>query len=175
MCESSQKTRIRYQISCSFVYYFTAMLWFSGTTKQSVVLNSRAFIDGTKYIPAQVSGHLRFKDRCLPCATNILVITRRGRRVAQAALELCGSSERLGLMTLISSMSLNAERVACRTLTPWKSRQHKRRFQRSYRQARGKRLPAARHKTTRAKKVGLYAPSRTRLHRDWQSNVDPLA
>ena len=52
-------------------------------------------------------------------------------------------SERLGLMTLISSMSLNAERVACRTLTPWKSRQHKRRFQRSYRQARGKRLPAA--------------------------------
>src|SRR4029077_16303737 len=77
------------------------------------------------------------------CATNILVITRRGRRVAQAALELCGSSERLGLMTLISSMSLNAERVACRTLTPWKSRQNKRRFQRSYRQARGKRLPAA--------------------------------
>jgi hypothetical protein len=50
------KNTIRYQISCSFVYYFTAMLWFSGTTKQSVVLNSQAFIDATKYIPAQVSG-----------------------------------------------------------------------------------------------------------------------
>jgi hypothetical protein len=128
------------------------MLWFSGTTKQSVVLNSQAFVDATKYIPARVWGHLRFKDRCPPCATNILVITRRGRRVAQAALELCGSSERLGLMTLMSSMSLNAERVACRTLTPWKSRQHKRRFQRSYRQARGKRLPAA----------FLYSPSTRR-------------
>jgi hypothetical protein len=86
---------------------------------------------------------LRFKDRCPPCATNILVITRRGRRVAQAALELCGSSERLGLMTLISSMSLNAERVACRTSTPWKSRQRKRRFRRSYRKARKRRRPRA--------------------------------
>jgi hypothetical protein len=68
---------------------------------------------------------LRFKDRFLPCATNILVITRQGRRVAQAVLELCGSSERRDLVTFISSMSLNAERVASRTSTPWKSRQHK--------------------------------------------------
>jgi hypothetical protein len=62
---------------------------------------------------------------------NILVYTRQGRRVAQAALELCGSSERRDFATFISSMSLNAELVACRTSMPWKSRQHKRRFRRS--------------------------------------------
>ena len=56
---------------------------------------------------------------------NILLITRQCRRVAQAALELCRSLERRDLVTFISSMSLNAERVACRTPTPWKSRQHK--------------------------------------------------
>jgi hypothetical protein len=32
------------------------MLWFSGKSKQSVVLNSQAFIDATEYIPVQVSG-----------------------------------------------------------------------------------------------------------------------
>jgi hypothetical protein len=31
------------------------------------------------------------------------------------------------LLTFVSSISLNAELVACRTSTPWKSRQHKRR------------------------------------------------
>jgi hypothetical protein len=62
------------------------------------------------------------------CATNILVSTRQRRRVAQAALELCGSVERRDLVTFISIMSLNAELVAYRTSTPWKSRQHKRRF-----------------------------------------------
>jgi hypothetical protein len=67
----------------------------------------------------------------VPCATNILAITRQGRRVAQAALELCVSLERRDFVTFISSMSLNAELVACRTSTPWKSRQHKRRFGRS--------------------------------------------
>jgi hypothetical protein len=56
---------------------------------------------------------------------NILLITRQCRRVAQAALELCRSLERRDLVTFISSMSLNAERVACHTPTPWKSRQHK--------------------------------------------------
>ena len=55
----------------------------------------------------------------------------QGRRIAQAALELCGSFERRDFVTFISSMSLNAELVACRTSTPWKSRQHKRRFGRS--------------------------------------------
>ena len=52
-----------------FVYYFTltaseidwlhqinSILWFSGTSKQFVVLNSQAFIGATKYIPPQVSG-----------------------------------------------------------------------------------------------------------------------
>jgi hypothetical protein len=34
----------------------STMLWFSGTSKQSVVLNSQAFIDATEYIPPQVSG-----------------------------------------------------------------------------------------------------------------------
>jgi hypothetical protein len=68
---------------------------------------------------------LRFKDRSLPCATNILVISGRGRRLAQAALELCGSSERRDFATFISSMSLIAELVACRTSTPWKSKQHR--------------------------------------------------
>jgi hypothetical protein len=36
-----------------------SMLWFSGKSKQSVVLNSQAFIDATEYIPAhQVSGDI---------------------------------------------------------------------------------------------------------------------
>ena len=114
---------------CPAGYRARIMLWFSGKSKQSVVRTSQAFIDATEYIPAQMSGgHLRFKDRCPPCATNILVNTRQGRRIAQAALELCGSSERRDFVTFISSMSLNAELVACRTSTSWKSRQHKRRF-----------------------------------------------
>src|SRR3974377_1355940 len=83
-------------------------------------------------------GTFRFKDRCLPCATNILVITHQGRRVAQVALELWRSLERRDLRTFISITSLNAELVACRTSTPWKSRQHKRRFGRSYRQGGGR-------------------------------------
>ena len=62
-----------------------------------------------------------------PCATNSQINTRQGCRFAQAALELCGSPERRDSATFISSMSLNAELVACRTSTPWKSRQHKRR------------------------------------------------
>jgi hypothetical protein len=101
------------------------MLWFSGASKQSAVLNSQAFIDPTEYIPAQVSGGIcGLKDRCPPCATNILVNTRQGRRVAQAALELCRSLERRDLRTFISIISLNAELVACRRSTPWKSRQN---------------------------------------------------
>jgi hypothetical protein len=36
----------------------STMLWFSGTSKQSVVLNSQAFIDATEYIPPQVSGDI---------------------------------------------------------------------------------------------------------------------
>jgi hypothetical protein len=38
----------------------------------------------------------------VPGATNILVITRQGRRVAQAALKLCGSLERRDFVTFIS-------------------------------------------------------------------------
>ena len=37
-------------------YRARIMLWFSGESKQSVVLYSQAFIDATEYIPAQVSG-----------------------------------------------------------------------------------------------------------------------
>ena len=105
-------------------------LWFSGTAKQPVVLNSQAFIDAYQINPGSsgVRGHLRFKDRCLPCATNTLRNTRQGRRVAQAALELCVSLERRDFVIFISSMSLNAELVACRISTPWKSRRRKRRF-----------------------------------------------
>jgi len=51
-------------------------------------------------------------------ATNIPAITPQGRRVAQAALELCVSLERRDFVTFRSSMSLNAELVACRTSTP---------------------------------------------------------
>jgi hypothetical protein len=80
-------------------------------------------------------GFCRLSGR-VPCATNVLAITRQGRRVAQAAFESCASLARRDFVTFISSMSLNAELVACRTSTPWKSRQHKRRFRRSYRQAR---------------------------------------
>jgi hypothetical protein len=101
------------------------MLWFSGKLKQSVVLNSQAFIDATEYIRG-VGGIFGSKDRCLPCATNILVNTRQGRRVAQAALELCRSLEHRDLRTSISITSSNADFVACRASTPWKSRQHKR-------------------------------------------------
>src|SRR6516164_11117455 len=105
------------------------MLWFSGKSKQSVVLNSQDFIDATEYIPAQVSGDIcGLRTDCLSCATNILLNTHQGRRVAQAALELCHSLERRDLRTFISIMSLNAELAACRTPTPWKSRQHKRRW-----------------------------------------------
>ena len=108
------------------------MLWFGGTSKQSVVLNSQAFIRRDRIYPGSgVGGHLRFKDHCLPCAMNILVNTRQGRRVAQAALKLCRSFERRDLRTFISVISLNAELVSCRTSTPWKSRQHKRRPRRS--------------------------------------------
>ena len=110
---------------CATGYRARIMLWFSGKSKQSVVRTSQAFIDATEYIPAQMSGgHLRFKDRCPPCATNILVNTRQGRRVAQAALELCRSPERRDLRTFISILSLNAELVGCRRSTPWKSRQN---------------------------------------------------
>jgi hypothetical protein len=35
-----------------------SILWFSGTSKQSVVLKSQAFFDATDYIPAQVSGDI---------------------------------------------------------------------------------------------------------------------
>src|SRR5262249_51016719 len=62
-----------------------------------------------------------------PCATNILVITRQSRRVAQAALELCRSPEHRDLRTFISTIISNADLVARRASTPWKSRQHKRR------------------------------------------------
>jgi hypothetical protein len=45
-------------------------------------------------------------------------------RVAQAALELCRSPERRDLRTFMSIISLNAELVACRRSTLWKSRQN---------------------------------------------------
>ena len=94
-----------------------------------VVLLALAFIDATKYIPAQVSDDIcSLRTDCLTCATNILLNTRHGRRIAQAALELCRSLERRDLRIFISIMSLNAELVACRTPTPCKSRQHKRRW-----------------------------------------------
>src|SRR5262249_52400978 len=53
----------------------------------------------------------------LPCTTNTLVNTRQGRRIAQAALNLCRSLEqRRDLGTCPTFISLNADLVACRTL-----------------------------------------------------------
>ena len=46
-------------------YRARIMLWFSGTSKQSIVLNSQAFIDATKYMPA-VSGDI-FGSRTAVC------------------------------------------------------------------------------------------------------------
>ena|SRR5262252_3594524 len=78
------------------------------------------------------SYHIGVRGRFLPCATNTPVNTRQGRRIAQAALNLCGSLEQpRDLGTCPTFISLNAELVACRTSTPWKLRQHKRRFWRS--------------------------------------------
>src|SRR6516164_5537214 len=48
---SSFQARIKLKIN-------STMLWFSGASKQLVVLNSQAFIDATEYIPAQVSGDI---------------------------------------------------------------------------------------------------------------------
>ena len=71
---------------------------------------------------------LRFKNRFLPCVTNPLVNTRPGRRVAQAALNLCDSLEqRRDLGICLSFISLNAELVASRTSTPLGSRSHENR------------------------------------------------
>ena len=69
-----------------------------------------------------------FKNRFLPCVTNPLVNTRAGRRVAQAALNLCDSLEqRRDLGICLSFISLNAELVASRTSTPLGSRSHENR------------------------------------------------
>src|SRR6516225_10870058 len=69
---------------------------------------------------------LRFKNRFLPCVANPLVNTRPGRRIAQAALNLCRSLEqRRDLGTCPTFISLSAELVGCRTSTPWKLRLHK--------------------------------------------------
>ena len=66
-----------------------------------------------------------FKNRFLPCVTNPLVNTRPGRRVAQAALNLCDSLEqRRDLGICLSFISLNAELVASRTSTPLGSRSY---------------------------------------------------
>src|SRR5215469_17892136 len=71
---------------------------------------------------------LRFKNRFLSCVTNRLVNTRAGRRIAQAALNLCGSLEqRRDLGTCPTFISLNAKLVACRTSTPIGSRSHENR------------------------------------------------
>ena len=79
--------------------------------------------------PVNLCVTLRFKDRFLPCTTNTLVNSRQGRRVAQAALNLCRSLEqRRDLGICPTFISLNAELVACRTSTGWKLRQYKRRF-----------------------------------------------
>jgi hypothetical protein len=110
--------------NCSFVSYFTV-------TANAPAKSGRAFRPPRLKSSIGCCGW-RLKDRLCQCAMNILLITRQGRRVAQAALELCRSLERRDLVTFISSMSLNAERMACRTPAPWKSRQHKRWFR--YRQ-----------------------------------------
>jgi hypothetical protein len=79
--------------------------------------------------PVYLCVTLRFKDRFLPCTTNTLVNSRQGRRVAQAALNLCHSLEqRRDLGICPTFISLNAELVACRTSTGWKLRQYERRF-----------------------------------------------
>ena len=78
------------------------------------------------------SHHIAVQEPVLPCVTNPLVNARPGRRIAQAALNLCGSLEQpRDLGTCPTFISLNAELVACRTSTPGKLRQHKRRFWRS--------------------------------------------
>ena len=48
---------------CPAGYRARIMLWFSGKSKQSVVLNSQSFVDATEYIPPWIGGHSRLKDR----------------------------------------------------------------------------------------------------------------
>jgi hypothetical protein len=43
---------------CVTGYRARIMLWFSGKSKQLVVLNTQVFIDTTEYIPAHVSGDI---------------------------------------------------------------------------------------------------------------------
>ena len=70
------------------------------------------------------SRHIAVRRRFLPCATNTLVNTRQGRRIAQAALNLCRWLEQHhDLGTCLTFISLNAKLVACRTSTPWKMKQ----------------------------------------------------
>ena len=45
-----------FTLTVDWLRQINSMLWFSGKSKQSVVLNSLAFIDATEYIPPQVSG-----------------------------------------------------------------------------------------------------------------------
>jgi hypothetical protein len=67
-------------------YRAQIMLWFSGKSNQSFVLNSQAFIDATEYIPAQVSGDIPAQGPFCLCPTNTLIAARHNHRVAQTAL-----------------------------------------------------------------------------------------
>ena len=60
------------------------------------------------------SYHIAVRGCFLPCATNTLANTRQGYRIAQAALNLCGSLEqRRDLATCPSFTLLNGELAAC--------------------------------------------------------------
>jgi hypothetical protein len=68
-----------------------------------------------------------FKDRYLPCATNILLNTCQGRRFAQAVLKSCSSLEqRRDLGTCPTLISLNVRLAACLASNQRTSRQHER-------------------------------------------------
>ena len=68
-----------------------------------------------------------FKDRYVPCATNILLNTCQGRRFAQAVLKPCGSLEqRRDLGTRPTLISLNVRLAACLASSQRTSRQHER-------------------------------------------------
>ena len=77
------------------------------------------------------SYHIAVRGRFLSCPTNSLINARQHGRIAQPAVISCGSLGYRDLATCPTFISLNAELVACRTSTPWKLRQHKRRFWRS--------------------------------------------
>jgi hypothetical protein len=107
-----QSGRLHLALSGQLAVLIGQELWRIATNLCPKIASFQQWGISTQRARVRVSGTSRLKDRLCPCPTND---PRQNRHFAQAALELCGSPEHRDLVTFISSMSLNAELVACRT------------------------------------------------------------